>query len=166
VLEDDQIFLHYQERYLEKLGGSANFTKAFYLPTKADLFVFQLRSWVKQYKAEPFKVECLPPPLSKEVLLDRYHSHTKKCASCRPVLNQIQRLRAVVAVTTALIWGVLPLLMLIPNQISIITVVVSSLVMIFGVLIWLGLGKLEQQFYQGGEIPPRNLPEKNQQNFR
>ena len=166
VLEDDQIFLHYQERYLEKLGGSANFTKAFYLPTKADLFVFQLRSWVKQYKAEPFKVECLPPPLSKEVLLDRYHSHTKKCASCRPVLNQIQRLRAVVAVTTALIWGVLPFLMLIPNQISIITVVVSSLVMIFGVLIWLGLGKLEQQFYQGGEIPPRNLPEKNQQNFR
>ncbi|AUB35192.1 Phenylpropionate dioxygenase or related ring-hydroxylating dioxygenase, large terminal subunit [Nostoc flagelliforme CCNUN1] len=32
---------------------TTNFTKAFYLPTKADLFLSGLRSWVNQYKAEP-----------------------------------------------------------------------------------------------------------------
>jgi hypothetical protein len=46
VLEDDQIFLHYQERYLAAQGGSANFNKAFYLATKADTFVSELRKWL------------------------------------------------------------------------------------------------------------------------
>ena len=54
VLEDDQIFLHYQERYLEKRGGSANFTKAFYLPTKADFFTSNCVLWVNQYSAESY----------------------------------------------------------------------------------------------------------------
>ena len=40
VLEDDQIFLHYQERYLDAKGGSANFSKAFYREIR--------------YKASPF----------------------------------------------------------------------------------------------------------------
>ncbi|NJM72298.1 MAG: Rieske 2Fe-2S domain-containing protein [Scytonema sp. RU_4_4] len=166
VLEDDQIFLHYQERYLEQRGGSANFTKAFYLPTKADLFVFQLRSWVNQYSAEPFEGKTLPPPLPKEALLDRYHSHTKKCASCRTALINLQRLRMGVAVVAALAWGLLPLLVLIQGQASIITVTISTLAVVSGALIWFGLGKLERQFYQGREVPPRNLPEKNQKNFR
>jgi phenylpropionate dioxygenase-like ring-hydroxylating dioxygenase large terminal subunit len=162
VLEDDQIFLHYQERYLEKNGGSANFTKAFYLPTKADLFVFQLRSWVKQYNAEPFANETLSAPLPKEVLLDRYHSHTKKCSSCSTALTNLKRFRLGVAVVAALAWGLLPLWVLIQDQISTVTVIISTLIMMSGALAWFGLGKLERRFYQGREIPPRNLPEKNQ----
>ncbi|BAY08947.1 aromatic ring-hydroxylating dioxygenase subunit alpha [Calothrix sp. NIES-2098] len=160
VLEDDQIFLHHQERYLEKRGGSANFNKAFYLPTKADLFVSQLRSWVNQYSAESFPGETLSPPLPKELLLDRYHSHTKKCASCRPALRNLQRLRMGLAVVTALVWGLLPLLVLIQGQVSPLTVAISSLGILLGGGIWLGLGKLERRFYQGQETPPRNLPEK------
>ncbi|OUL19603.1 Rieske 2Fe-2S domain-containing protein [Nostoc sp. 106C] len=160
VLEDDQIFLHYQERYLEKRGGSANFTKAFYLPTKADLFVSQLRSWVNQYSAESFPGETLPAPLSKELLLDRYHSHTKKCASCRPALRNLQWLRVRLAVVTGFIWALLPLLVLIQGQVSPLTVAISSLAVFLGGGIWLSLGKLEKRFFQGGETPPRNLPEK------
>lgn len=160
VLEDDQIFLHYQQRYLEALGGSANFTKAFYLPTKADLFVFQLHSWINQYDAEPFPGKTLPPSLPKEVLLERYHSHTEKCASCRAALTNLQRLRIGIVVVTALVWGLLPLLVLIQGQVSIITVIISILSVLFGGCIWFGLGNLERQFYQGREIPPRNLPEK------
>ncbi|OUL23795.1 cell death suppressor protein Lls1 [Nostoc sp. T09] len=160
VLEDDQIFLHHQERYLEKRGGSAKFSKAFYLPTKADLFVSQLRSWVNQYSAESFPGETLSPPLSKELLLDRYHSHTEKCASCRPALHNLQRLRMGLAVVTALVWGLLPLLVLIQGQVSGLTVAISSLAVLLGGGIWLSLGKLERRFYQGQETPPRNLPEK------
>lgn len=165
VLEDDQIFLHYQQHYLEKLGGSANFTKAFYLPTPADLFVFELLSWVKQYNAEPFKASALPAPLPDEVLLERYHSHTKKCASCSTALANLKRLRVGVAAIAALVWGLLPLLVLIQVQVSIIAVTVSTIVALGGASIWFGLGKLEQQFYQGQEIPPRNLPEKKQKNL-
>ncbi|NET04580.1 MAG: Rieske 2Fe-2S domain-containing protein [Symploca sp. SIO2B6] len=165
VLEDDQIFLHYQQRYLEALGGSPNFTKAFYLPTKADLYVFGLHSWINQYHAEPFPGETLPKPLPKEVLLERYHSHTEKCASCRGALANLQRLRMGVALVTALVWGLLPLLMLIQDQVSIITVTISTLSVLVGGFVWLGLGNLERQFYQGRETPPRNLPEKKRKHL-
>ncbi|NEP00078.1 MAG: Rieske 2Fe-2S domain-containing protein [Symploca sp. SIO2E9] len=160
VLEDDQIFLHYQQRYLEALGGSANFNKAFYLPTKADLYVFQLHSWVNQYHAQLFPGKTLPPPLPKEVLLERYHSHTKKCASCRAALTNLQRLRMGLAVSIALVWLLLPLLVLIQSQVSIITFTIFTLAVLSGGCIWFGLGNLERQFYQGRGIAPRNLPEK------
>ncbi|MBD2199040.1 MULTISPECIES: aromatic ring-hydroxylating dioxygenase subunit alpha [Calothrix] len=160
VLEDDQIFLHYQERYLEQLGGSANFNKAFYLPTKADAYVFQLRSWVNQYKVDAFPGKTLSPPLPKEALLDRYHSHTEKCASCRTALRNLQRLRLGLAVVTAVIWALLPLLVAVQSQVSVLTVAIGSLGVLLGGGIWLALGKLERRFYQGKETPPRNLPEK------
>lgn len=160
VLEDDQIFLHYQERYLEKQGGSANFNKAFYLPTKADLFVYQLRSWVNQYSAESFPGATLSPPLSKELLLDRYHSHTEKCGSCRPALRNLQRLRMGLTVVTAFAWALLPLLALIQGHVSNITVTISTLAVLLSGGIWLSLGKLERRFFQGRATPPRNLPEK------
>lgn len=161
VLEDDQIFLHHQERYLEKLGGSANFTKACYLPTKADLFPFQLRSWVNEYSAEPFPGQALSAPLSREALLDRYHSHTEKCRSCSTALTNLQRLKLGVAVVAALAWGLIPLLMYIYTQTAIASIAISTLVFIIAGGIWLSLSNLERQFYQGRKVPPRNLPEKN-----
>ncbi|MBD2293350.1 Rieske 2Fe-2S domain-containing protein [Anabaena sphaerica FACHB-251] len=161
VLEDDQIFLHHQERYLQKSGGSSNFTKAFYLPTKADMFVFQLRSWVNQYSVDPFLGKTLSPPLSKEDLLDRYHAHTEKCANCRTALANLQRLRVGVAALTVLVWALLPLLMFIYDQKDIFTISLLTLVVISGAGIWFGLGRLERRFYRGRLVPPRNLPEKN-----
>lgn len=160
VLEDDQIFLHHQERYLEQRGGSGNFTKAFYLPTKADLFVFQLRSWVNQYSVDPFAGKTLTSALPKQVLLDRYHSHTEKCASCHAALLNLQRLRIGVATLTVLIWASLPLLMFIYGQKNIFTLSFLTFLVIVVAGIWFGLGKLEQRFYQGRSIPPRNLPER------
>jgi phenylpropionate dioxygenase-like ring-hydroxylating dioxygenase large terminal subunit len=77
ILEDDQIFLHHQERYLAQSGGSQNFSQAFYLPTKADAFVFEYRQWLNDYQADPFPGQTFPPALATERLLDRYHSHTK-----------------------------------------------------------------------------------------
>ncbi|EGJ32427.1 MULTISPECIES: Rieske 2Fe-2S domain-containing protein [Moorena] len=160
VLEDDQIFLHYQERYIEQQGGSGNFNKAFYLPTKADLFVFQLRFWVNHYSIDPFPGKTLPPSLPKEVLLERYHSHTQKCASCRGALGNLQRLRLGLAVGTALVWVLLPLLVFIHPQVSIVTVIILTVAVLMSGGVWLALGKLERQFYKGREIPPRNWPEK------
>ena len=164
VLEDDQIFLHHQERYLEAAGGSANFAKAFYLPTKADRFVSQLRKWVNQYSADPFPGETLPPALPREKLMDRYYSHTVKCASCRPAVANIQRLRMGLAVTGAIAWATAPLAALSLGETATLAAALSAAAILACGAGWLGLGKLEKQFYNGRDVPQRNLPEKKKSN--
>lgn len=156
VLEDDQIFLHHQERYLAEVG-SENFTKAFYLPTKADSFVFELRQWVNQYSVDPFPNTSLPPALSREELLDRYHSHTTKCNSCRTALANIQKVRLWLGVGVALAWTITPIIAVLLNQKAILpTALLTGLSLSLGA-VWLYLGKLEKRFYQGENIPPRNI---------
>lgn len=165
VLEDDQIFLHHQERYFEEAGGSPNFAKAFYLPTKADYFISELRQWVTHYNAETFPGETLPPALPREKLLDRYHSHTVKCASCSKALANIQRLRMGIAIATAISWAAIPLLVFFQGKTTLYAAATSIAFLVLGVA-WLRLGKLEKEFYQGRDIPPRNLPEKRDRKSR
>jgi len=157
ILEDDQIFLHHQERYLESIGGSNNFAKAFYLPTKADLFVTELRKWVNQFEADPFPDEILPPAMPKHVLLDRYYSHTVNCKSCRDALRNLQRIRASVAAIGSISWAVATLSPFILSQISIWIVSVAVASALSAGLAWVALGRLERRFYDGQSIPLRNV---------
>ena len=163
ILEDDQIFLHHQERYLEAKGGGANLAKAFYLPTRADAYVSALRKWVTEYEADPFPGQVLSPPLADAVLLDRYQSHTQHCASCRTALANIQRLRLGIAIAGAILWAVLPLLTLWLGTPSALFATLMAIIPLTAGGIWLWLGNLERQFYQGRAVPPRNLPEKRKQ---
>jgi hypothetical protein len=93
LLEDDQIFLHYQELYVEAKGGSLNISKAFDLAIKADSCVFELHHLVNQYNSKAFPSKPFPPPLLTEALLEWYYSHREKCASCRIALANIQLLK-------------------------------------------------------------------------
>jgi phenylpropionate dioxygenase-like ring-hydroxylating dioxygenase large terminal subunit len=160
ILEDDQIFLHFQERYLEAAGGSDRLSKAFYLPTKADLFVSQLHRWLQEYQANPFPGQSLPSALAKTQLLDRYSSHVAHCASCRGALTNLKRLRLGLAIGAAIAWAGLPLLSVLGLSASSGTAILASLLALGLLGGWAALGRLEQRFYQGREIPPRNLPEK------
>ncbi|MGV2830505.1 aromatic ring-hydroxylating dioxygenase subunit alpha [Myxosarcina sp. GI1(2024)] len=160
VLEDDQIFLHYQERYLAALGGSDNYTKAFYLPTKADLYVSELRQWVNLYRATPFPKANFSAPLSREQLLDRFSSHTVNCASCRQALKNIQRLRTLAAVVAVISWAIMPLLLVLLGSVKIAFIGGLTLLVLISSFAWWRLGKLERRFYRGQDIPPRNLPPK------
>ena len=160
VLEDDQIFLHHQERYLAALGGGDNYSKAFYLPTKADLYVSQLRQWVSLYHADPFSDRNLPAALSKEELLNRYHSHTKNCASCIQALKTIKKVKQLAIAIPILIWAIVPLLSLfLAIDSTQMAITLSATLLIFS-FIWWQLDKLEQKFYRGEQTPPRNLPGK------
>lgn len=159
VLEDDQIFLHFQERYLEQAGGSPNYAKAFYLPTAADSFVTQLRRWVNEYKVEFFPEQTLEKSTkTREQLMERYHSHTEHCGSCSKALTNIKKIRLSFAFAGAISWALIPIL----NQFTESHTATSIASLAFLVLgfTWFRLGKLEQKFYQGRLIPPRNLPEK------
>ncbi|QLE54743.1 Rieske 2Fe-2S domain-containing protein [Nostoc sp. TCL26-01] len=160
VLEDDQIFLHYQERYLQAKGGSSNFTKAFYLPTKADSFVFELRQWVNNYNAEPFLGEAFLPAIPKEQLLERYYSHTIKCASCRAALAKIEKLRFWSGVIATVSLASTPLLTRFLDMTSVPAIVFEIVTPLIFASAWWGFSQLQKQFYEGRTIPPRNLPEK------
>jgi phenylpropionate dioxygenase-like ring-hydroxylating dioxygenase large terminal subunit len=145
ILEDDQIFLHHQERYLELQKD--NFAKAYYLPTKADLFVTEYRKWLTQFKADPFAGQGLPPAQSKTMLLDRFHSHTIHCQTCRTALKNIQRLKLLI-----MGFGAIALIAALVLSLKYLVALVIPLVLIS----WLVLSNLEQKFYYGQEIPARN----------
>ena len=93
VLEDDQVFLHWQERQLERAGGSAAAERAFFLPTQADVYVAALHRWLQSNGGEPLGGTPLPAGQSREVLMDRYNSHTRHCRSCSGALRWIRRIR-------------------------------------------------------------------------
>jgi phenylpropionate dioxygenase-like ring-hydroxylating dioxygenase large terminal subunit len=161
ILEDDQIFLHHQERYLEQQGGAANFKKAFYLPTKADLFVFEFRQWINHYQVKIFASELLPPAQSKQQLLDRYHSHTISCRSCSAALHNLHKIQMGLSVVAFMGWAIGSVLAVTgswawPIYLA-ITVTGSSL---------LGrwqAGRLIHKLHYGQEIPPRNRLKKARQ---
>lgn len=156
ILEDDQVFLHHQERYLQALGGSEKFSQACYLSTQADTFVIALHQWVKQYHAEPFPAQCLSPPLNRGQLLERYHSHTSKCGSCSVALLNLQKLRGGLGIITAIAWSISPLLVAFLPDFSLYPGVILTAISLLGALSWLKLGKLGEKFARGGAIPPRN----------
>ncbi|NMF85592.1 Rieske 2Fe-2S domain-containing protein [Nodosilinea sp. P-1105] len=156
VLEDDQIFLHIQERELEKAGQA--YAQACYLPTQADRYVLAFRNWIRDFKADPFPGQSLAPQWSQEDLLDRYHSHTQHCGSCRVALARIQRIRQGLLVACAVSWSLVPVAIALADGFpQILAGGLTGLPLIAGAL-WLWLGHLEQKFYRGQPVPPRNQP--------
>jgi phenylpropionate dioxygenase-like ring-hydroxylating dioxygenase large terminal subunit len=157
ILEDDQIFLHFQERYLEKLGGSDNINKAFYLPTKADLFVSELHNWLHNYQVNPFPHAILPPALSQELLLERYHSHTKNCASCSQALANFKKLKFFSSILLVILLSLTPFLAICKADFRLLLTIIDSVLILFSGSLLLGLTKFERKFYEGQNIPPRNF---------
>jgi phenylpropionate dioxygenase-like ring-hydroxylating dioxygenase large terminal subunit len=156
ILEDDQIFLHHQERYLEKLGGSEKFSQAFYLPTKADVLVFAYRQWLNDYQADPFPGQEFAPPLSAEVLLDRYHSHTEHCHSCRTAYQNIQRGRQLIVIIILLAWTGTMILALNSGSDTLIPARITIGVIGIGAIVWWGLGHFLIKLDRGERVPTRN----------
>ena len=107
-------------------------------------------------QSNPFAGKNLSPALPKEVLLDRYNSHTEKCRICRTALTNLKRARMGIAVVIVFIWALMPVLMSTRN---IIPMIAYYIFMIIGVVAWLYLVNLEQKFYRGENKPPRNLKE-------
>ncbi len=161
ILEDDQIFLHYQEIYLEqaltKMEGNANHAKAFYLATQADTYVLELRKWVSRYEADPFVGQQLSEPLVKEVLLDRYHSHTSKCASCSQALRNVRRMKTISLAIAAIAWTVSPLISFFFAPANLLAILLSTITAALAITLWLISNNLEKKFIYGQETPLRNL---------
>ena len=111
VLEDDQAFLHWQERVLQQRGGSDTLVRSCYLATPSDRYVRALHDWITSGAGQPFGEVPLPERLGETPLLERYESHTRHCRSCSGAdrrLAQLQPLAAAVlllALGAAAWWG-------------------------------------------------------------
>lgn len=155
VLEDDQLFLHLQERELEKANSS--YAQACYLPTQADRYVLAFRNWVNEFAADPFPGQRLAPEWTNAALLDRYHSHTQHCHSCRTALARIKTLRWGLLGGSAVGWSLLPIAV---SSVTITPAILLSLLPLATAAAWFSLGRLERRFYEGRSVPPRNLPDR------
>jgi hypothetical protein len=150
VLEDDQRFLHWQERVLAQRGGSANLSRSCYLASPADRYVMALHQWVLEHGGQPFSGQCLPPRLDQDTLMERYHSHTQHCRSCSGALATIRRWRPAVA---SLPW--LALLVVAWWQTPRALAIALPAAVLAGLALW-QLNRWERQLLQGDGSPPRN----------
>jgi phenylpropionate dioxygenase-like ring-hydroxylating dioxygenase large terminal subunit len=157
ILEDDQIFLHYQERSLERLGGSANINKAFYLPTKADLFVFELHNWLNTYQVNPFPDTKFSPSPTKEILLERYHSHTKNCSSCSQALLNIKKIKSAAAILLIILLSFTPFLSVFRDNLRLLLTIIDGVLILISGSLLLIITRLERKFHEGQNTPPRNF---------
>lgn len=148
VLEDDQVFLHWQERCLAGRGGSAAFERACFLPSSADVYVQALHRWVIEHAGEPFPGRPLPERLPLAPLMDRFEAHTRHCRSCREAHGRIRRWRPrLLAAAVAL-----PLALLLRPELLPPALVIALLL----ALAERQLARWQRGLEQGSGQPPRN----------
>jgi phenylpropionate dioxygenase-like ring-hydroxylating dioxygenase large terminal subunit len=150
VLDDDQIFLHWQERALVDRGGSDRYEQACYLPTVSDLYVRALHRWVREVAGLPFPGQNLPPRQRNETLLERWQAHTRHCRACSDALRRIRVLRPLIIVAMAadVILGSFALGL--PLKLGLVVLLVAA-----GLLLR-QLNRWERQLLQGDGEAPRN----------
>jgi phenylpropionate dioxygenase-like ring-hydroxylating dioxygenase large terminal subunit len=153
VLEDDQVFLHWQERVLEQRGRSGGAERAFFLATGADVYVKALHDWVNAHDGDPFPGQALPARLDRAALMDRWESHGRHCAACRGALEGLRRWRPLVQAIPwlallAIAWWQTP------------TVLVAALLLAAAaVLLGRRFDRWERLLLAGDGEPPRNRPD-------
>jgi phenylpropionate dioxygenase-like ring-hydroxylating dioxygenase large terminal subunit len=152
VLEDDQIFLHWQERVLARRGGSEALVRSCYLATAADRYVQALHDWVLEHGGVPFPGQPLPPRLGDGALLDRWQSHSRHCRSCRGADLQLRRIHGLTGGLAAL-----ALVMLAWSGAT-----VAALPWLLTLVVLLGLrwkvGLWRRALRVGERLPARNRP--------
>jgi hypothetical protein len=152
VLEDDQVFLHWQERQLEARGGSEALARSCYLATSSDRYVQALHRWVLEHGGLPFPASALESRLGLRALMDREESHTRHCQACSGALKALRRWRPVAPV---LAWIALAVIAWWRTPLALaVGLGLAALAALFHrqCALW------EQQLLQGDGHPPRNQP--------
>ncbi|MFZ9621499.1 MAG: Rieske 2Fe-2S domain-containing protein [Prochlorococcaceae cyanobacterium] len=150
VLEDDQIFLHWQERALAASGGSDRFEQACYLPTSADVYARTLHRWVRDVAGLPFAGEPLPPRQPNEPLLERWNAHTRHCRSCSRALRSIRRMRPFLVIGMAAAALVFAAVALTGVRLAMLVLLLVA------ALVLRQLNRWERLLLQGEGLAPRN----------
>ena len=150
VLEDDQLFLHWQERAVAQQRNPAKPLQAFHLPTRADLYVRALHDWVQRYGGRPCDGQGLPARLDDAALMERYNAHTRHCHSCSGAWKRLQRGKTW---SLVLLWAGMAAAVLLGGGI-----LGGSALVLSGSAgaAWLLIRRWLNQLEQGSGSPPRN----------
>jgi len=90
VLEDDNIFLHYQGETLSPNGvQDPDWRQRLYVPTSSDAAVVHYHRWLDKFAGGGVSWARDRPayvPADRKELIERFHSHTEHCSSCTELL--------------------------------------------------------------------------------
>lgn len=177
VFDDDNVFLHWQERQSVLQGISDKpLGQVFYMPNAADVYVSAFRSWLKnEAGGGPFGPQDAHwllkagPRLPMDDLLNHYHSHTEQCTICKTALKRLQIVQAlaagigiaasIVSISAALIqWtntaaSTAGSLIMIGN---VPLVAIGGVLAVVSGVVWRFCAKTIPRFYKGTFPPPRN----------
>jgi len=164
ILEDDQIFLHKQERLVENERDvhGKSYAQACYMPTKADTYVVAFRRWISEmaggHPAWPAGLEERLPPMqtTREELLDRYHSHTAHCKSCATAMSNIIKIRKVLRVVSLVALAAAAGMYARGAPVAVAVGAAAAAAAAAAVREW--LGKIVGKFKVGPYPPPRRPP--------
>ncbi|CAG9460724.1 unnamed protein product [Pedinophyceae sp. YPF-701] len=86
IFDSDGVFLHMQDKQLRHRGG--RWASAYYCPTSADKAIIAFRKWLDGPGGggpqwAPGTPAADEREIPREVLLDRYTSHTRDCKVCK-----------------------------------------------------------------------------------
>jgi hypothetical protein len=110
VLDDDNSFLHNQERTAARAGLAGQpLGKVYHMPGPSDAYIIAFRAWLDGVAGGgPFGPQdaawlaAAGPVLPEEALLDHFHSHTEHCGVCQRALRRVTALRAAAAAAAVL----------------------------------------------------------------
>eukprot|EP00288_Rhodomonas_lens_P015310 CAMPEP_0177696784 /NCGR_PEP_ID=MMETSP0484_2-20121128/4164_1 /TAXON_ID=354590 /ORGANISM="Rhodomonas lens, Strain RHODO" /LENGTH=611 /DNA_ID=CAMNT_0019207777 /DNA_START=123 /DNA_END=1959 /DNA_ORIENTATION=- len=176
VLEDDNILLHIQERALVAASQANPATgmrpngiqpapapalsawkSVYHTPTAADTIVGHYRRWLTSAGPAPWRQGtemALGNEMSREQLLDRYHSHTKNCKACMGALTGIRRARFAFASLALALPTVVKLALVGGVGQGLGAGLLGGSLLAAG--LWYWLGGFEVQLLRGSWPPPRN----------
>tara|TARA_B110000977_G_scaffold27800_1_gene35359 strand:- start:18022 stop:19713 length:1692 start_codon:yes stop_codon:yes gene_type:complete len=164
ILEDDQIFLHKQERVIEnaKVVKKQSYSQACYMPTKADTYVSAFRRWIADIAGgspswPEGMVDQLPPQtVSRNQLLDRFHAHTENCKSCSVAMGNLTKIRKALRVVSlvALVTSAAAFAKSLSPKVTVAFAVVAAVTAMLREF----MGGLVQKMKVGPYPPPRRPP--------
>jgi hypothetical protein len=118
--------------------------------------VFEYRQWLNNYQADPFPGQSFKPALASEKLLDRYHSHTEHCHSCRTAHKNLKIAKQTIVIVALIAWIGTTIFALIGGENGLIPAWISIGVVVVGSIGWWGCDRLQMRLEQGSRIPARN----------
>ncbi|KAL7565285.1 hypothetical protein ACA910_014576 [Epithemia clementina (nom. ined.)] len=111
-LNQDAVFLHFQERNLAKTGSyishepsdKTNYMSSMFL-SKGDVGVAKYRTWLSKLAGGfvPYQNGASMPEANPDVCFDQWHSHTSKCRYCLGALAGLRKARIAAFVLTAIL---------------------------------------------------------------
>eukprot|EP00440_Ansanella_granifera_P076671 gb/GFBE01083196.1/.p1 GENE.gb/GFBE01083196.1/~~gb/GFBE01083196.1/.p1 ORF type:complete len:228 (+),score=44.17 gb/GFBE01083196.1/:1-684(+) len=152
VLEDDNVFLHYQGQTLAPNGiQDPDWRERVYTPTSADAAVLHYRRWLEEFadgRVAWARLRATYLPRDKAALIERFHSHTAHCKSCSGALAAARSARR--GADLAVLLGILGTALWIDGQWA------CAAASLAAALFKMAAEDVEQKLIEGEYPPPRN----------